>query len=154
MWLVKWFPKNAGEACQSAPGAADGFHSGGRGEENPGLDPHGTRMSGPLLRGLAVAGPHPTAPGATDRRPGALTISSLSSASADEPSTPFGLGERRLGDVDPDPDASPAGRAIGASGATGEVGSFLCTAPPTPTLGPSKSECEPAAASGLALEVA
>ena len=42
----------------------------------------------------------------------------------------------------------------GASGATGEVGSSLWAAPPKPALGASKSECEPAAATGLALEVA
>lgn len=68
-------------------------------------------------RGLCHA--CPTGAGAT-RRVGAETTSSSSAASADEPSTPFGLGERRVGEVEPEPDpeagASPAGRAIGAIG--------------------------------------
>lgn len=76
-------------------------------------------MSGPVLRGLAVDGPQPTAPGATARRTGAVTISSSSAASADEPKTPFGLGDRRLGDVEPEPPVSAAGRAIGAIGVDG-----------------------------------
>lgn len=49
--------------------------------------------------------------------------SSSSAASADEPRNPFGLGERRLGDVDPDPE-SPAGRAMGATGRVIGPGSF------------------------------
>ena len=123
---MKGPPKNGGEGCHSEPGAADGFQRGGRGEAKPGAAPalQGTRMSGPLLRGLAVVGPQPTAPGATERRPGAVTISSSSAASADEPSTPLGLGVRWLGDVEPEPEAegSPAGRAMGAIGAMGAMG--------------------------------
>ena len=144
LWFVNGFgcPKNGGDACHSEPGPAPctpgGFHSGGRGDTNPGpgAEPQGgMRISGPLLRGLAAVptapAPHPTptALGRPERRPGAVTISSSSAASADEPSTPFGLGVRCAGDVEPDPDAeadadadgSPAGRAIGAMGAVGRV---------------------------------
>jgi hypothetical protein len=46
--------------------------------------------------------------------------SSSSGDSAEEPSMPLGLGERRLGEPEPDPGASPVGRAMGAMGrATG-----------------------------------
>ena len=80
--------------------------------------PQGGRPSGKALRGLPQFGP-----GATVRRLGACTTSSSSAASADEPNTPFGLVERRLGDVEPEPEASPepGGRAMGAIGATGRV---------------------------------
>lgn len=99
----------------------EGPIGGGRGEAKVGAGgPHGDRMSGTELRGLAVAGPQPcpTVPGATERRPtGAPTTSSSSGIKADEPRTPFGLGERREGDVEPEPEASPVlGRAIGAIG--------------------------------------
>jgi len=46
--------------------------------------------------------------------------SSSSGDNAEEPSLPLGLGERRLGEPEPDPGASLVGRAIGAIGlATG-----------------------------------
>lgn len=46
--------------------------------------------------------------------------SSSSGDNAEEPSMPFGLGERRLGEPEPELGVSPAGRAIGAIGrATG-----------------------------------
>jgi len=96
---------------------------GGRGEPKPGGAgaPHGARMLSPTaVRGLAgPPQPCPTAPGAT-RRPGGGTTSSSSAARAEEPSTPLGLGERRFGEPEPDPGASPLGLAMGAIGlATG-----------------------------------
>ena len=97
---------------------------GGRGEEKPG-GPHGDRKSVIELRALAVPHPCPGPGGAAERRPaGAFTTSSSSGDSADDPSTPFGLGDRRLGDADPEPDAS-TGRAIGAIGRETGPGSAL-----------------------------
>lgn len=124
-WFVNGAPKNGEVACQSGacPGAA--LHSCGRGGNGCADDAaQGARMPGgaALVFGLDPGAPQPTAPGATDRRPGANTISSSSAASAEEPSTPFGLGERRLGDVEPEPVGSPAGRAMGAMGAGRPIG--------------------------------
>jgi len=120
-WFVNGAPKNEEVACQSGVCPGNAVHSGGRGGNGAAVDvAQGARMPGgaALVCGLDPGAPQPTAPGATDRRPGASTISSSSAASADEPSTPFGLGERRLGDVEPEP-GSPAGRAIGAMGVRG-----------------------------------
>ena len=103
---------------------------GGRGDEKLGVG-GGTPIvpTGPLgqapapapmteLRGLCQLCPVRTAP----RRPGRSTTSSSSAARAADPSIPFGLGERREGDVAPDPEpdafvsAAVDGRAIGAIG--------------------------------------
>jgi len=51
--------------------------------------------------------------------------SSSSGDNADEPSMPFGLGERRLGEPEPEPGVSLVGRAMGAMG--------LATGPGSPT---------------------
>lgn len=123
-WFVNGAPKKAEAVCQSGACPGTALHNGGRGGNGcaPGAA-QGARMpSGAALCGLDPGAPQPTAPGATDRRPGASTISSSSAASAAEPSTPFGLGERRLGDVDPEPVGSTAGRAIGAMGAGRPIG--------------------------------
>lgn len=126
---MKGLPKKLGDACHSGPGAA--LHrelpiggGGGRGEANvePGA-PQGDRKSVIELRALAV--PHPWPTGAAERRPaGADMTSSSSGESADEPRTPFGLGDRRLGEVEPEPVAS-TGRAIGAIGLVIGPGSAL-----------------------------
>jgi len=87
--------------------------------------PQGARMASPTTEreGLVVA-PHPCPTAlVVKRRPGGGTTSSSSAARADEPRTPFGLGERRLGEPEPaelEPVASALGLAIGAMGrATG-----------------------------------
>ena len=88
------------------------------------------------LRGLCQLAPlaTPTGAGGMLRLLGAVTTSSSSAASADEPSTPLGLSFRRIGDAlpefeeewppVPDPEASPfaVGRAMGAMGPMGPIG--------------------------------
>ena len=82
-----------------------------------GGSPHGPRaLSDAVGRpGEAPFQLWPTTPGgAAVRRAGVDTTSSSSAASADEPRVPFGLGERRLGEPEPDLVSAAAGRAIGA----------------------------------------
>lgn len=75
---------------------------------NPGGGPHGPlRSTDPL--GGAGAAPQ-TGPFTTVLRAFGTTSSS-SAARAEDPRT-FGLGDRRTGDADPDPDCS-VGRAMG-----------------------------------------
>lgn len=83
--------------------------------------PQGPLVSPIIVRGLVLL-PHdwPTAPGGT-RLPGGGTTSSSSAASAEDPST-LGLGERRIGEPELDPEVSPVGLAIGAGGAIGPGG--------------------------------
>ena len=109
--------------CQSSPGLTPPHKGlpliGGRGETKPGAvgAPHGARLS-PMADRLGAPHPWPKAAG-FPRRGGAMTSSS-SGDNAEEPSIPLGLGVRRLGESEPDPGVSPAGRAIGAIGrATG-----------------------------------
>lgn len=110
--------------CQSGPGLTFPHKGlppiGGRGETKPGAEgaPHGARLS-PMADRLGAPHPCPTADAGFPRRGGAITSSS-SGDNAEEPSMPLGLGVRRLGESEPDPGVSPAGRAIGAIGrATG-----------------------------------
>jgi len=120
--------KNAGCGwCHSAPGLILPHRElpiGGRGEPNGAAGaPHGAAPVPTAERcGLGLPHPWPTGAGMPVRRGGAITSSS-SAESAEEPNLPLGLGERRLGDPEPEPDAvedSPAGRAMGAMGrATG-----------------------------------
>lgn len=95
---------------------------GGRGVANGAGAPHGAAVPMAERCGLGLPHPWPTGAGLPVRRGGAMTSSS-SADSAEEPNLPFGLGERRFGEPEPDPDAvdaSPAGRAMGARGrATG-----------------------------------
>jgi len=117
------------EGCHSGLGVAFPHSElpigGGRGDPKPGGPggPQGVRTSPTALRGPGLAGPQPcpTVPADPARRfVGAGTTSSSSAARAEDPRMPFGLGERRLGDPDPDPGVSPVGLAIGARGlATG-----------------------------------
>lgn len=83
--------------------------------------PQGPLGSPMIVRGLVLL-PHdcPTAPGGT-RLAGGGTTSSSSAASAEDPST-LGLGVRRIGEPELDPEASPVGLAIGAGGAIGPRG--------------------------------
>jgi hypothetical protein len=104
---------------------------GGRGGTGDPVAPQGARRPGAESALRGELNPHPGSdPCGTDRRPeaGSETNSSSSAARADEPRTPFGLGERRTGEPCADADADvespdvPGGRAIGAIGAMSVMG--------------------------------
>ena len=131
LWLgaANGVPKKPGFGCQSGFGLAAPHKFVPIGPGGPGTGPRGGKPGGAPggphgdeiePRGLVdEGGPHPwpTAPaGAARRVAGVLTTSSSSASSAAEPET-FGLRDRRVGDVEPEPDVSPAGRAMGAMGA-------------------------------------
>ena len=129
-------PKKLGVGCQSGFTFGGDPHRpvpmgatvGGAGRDgNPGGAPGGPHGEDTDPRGHVVVVPQ-LVPGATTRRPeGAAMTSSSSASSAAEPRTPFGLGDLRLGDVEPEPDASPVGRAMGAMGRVIGPGSGTAT---------------------------
>jgi hypothetical protein len=122
----------AGGRCWLFKGPTGGGGPVGRGElANPGGAPQGVLLSPTALLGLAGAHPEPRAPipicAVPPLRPiDANTTSSPSSTNADDPRTPFGLGDLLTGDPEPELPSPPplvhvvVGRAMGAMGrATG-----------------------------------